>query len=213
MISVVCSSVGGGERPRRDRSFLSPPQAVVASSLLLNERLICPSTLKRNRSPGTLLRAMRLKATGRQPPSPYPRSWRRLYGAAVSLRWPALFVGAAPREPCVVRQVERRTRKSAMRPLEIGIAERTEEIAWRHVWLKSVLIDAGNPFPTKIYRSRPTRRMSVTRRLEKLHRIERPSDRSDLRWQDSLLAAMYLRTFEFFKGRNPGYPICRRAKR
>ena len=31
------------------------------SSLLLNERLICPSTLKRNRSPGTLLRAMRLK--------------------------------------------------------------------------------------------------------------------------------------------------------
>jgi len=33
---------------------------------------------------------------------------------------------------------------------EIGIAERTEEIAWRHVWLKIVLIDAGNPFPTKI---------------------------------------------------------------
>jgi hypothetical protein len=58
-----------------------------------------------------------------------------------------------------------------MRPQEIGIAERTEEIAWRHVWLKSVLIDAGNPFPTKIFRSRPTRRMSVTRRLEKLHRM------------------------------------------
>jgi hypothetical protein len=38
-----------------------------------------------------------------------------------------------------------------MRPQEIGIAERTEEIAWRHVWLKSVLID-GNSFPTKIYR-------------------------------------------------------------
>ena len=50
-----------------------------------------------------------------------------------------------------------------MRPQEIGIAERTEEIAWRHVWLKSVLIDTGNPFPTKIYRPRPTRRMSVTR--------------------------------------------------
>jgi hypothetical protein len=57
-----------------------------------------------------------------------------------------------------------------MRPQEIGITERTEEIAWRHVWLKSVLID-GNPFPTKIYRPRPTRRMSVTRRLEKLHRM------------------------------------------
>jgi hypothetical protein len=27
-----------------------------------------------------------------------------------------------------------------MRPQEIGIAERTEEIAWWHVWLKSVLI-------------------------------------------------------------------------
>ena len=54
---------------------------------------------------------------------------------------------------------------------EIGIAERTEEIAWRHVSLKSVLVDAGNPFPTKIYRPRPTRRMSLTRRLEKLHRI------------------------------------------
>ena len=57
-----------------------------------------------------------------------------------------------------------------MRPQEIGIAERTEEIASRHVWLKSVLIDA-NPFPTKIYRPRPTRRMSLTRRLEKLHRM------------------------------------------
>jgi hypothetical protein len=57
-----------------------------------------------------------------------------------------------------------------MRPQEIGIAERTEEIAWRHVWLKSVLID-GHPFPTKIYRSRPAKRMSVTRRLEKLHRM------------------------------------------
>ena len=57
-----------------------------------------------------------------------------------------------------------------MRPQEIGIAEQTEEITWRHVWLKSVLIDAGNPFPTKNYRPRPARRMSLTRRLEKLHR-------------------------------------------
>ena len=54
---------------------------------------------------------------------------------------------------------------------EIGVAERTEEIDWRHVWLKSVLIDAGNPFTTKIYRPRPTKRMSATRRLEKLHRM------------------------------------------
>ena len=30
-----------------------------------------------------------------------------------------------------------------MRPQEIGGAERTEEITWRHVWLKSVLIDDG----------------------------------------------------------------------
>jgi hypothetical protein len=72
---------------------------------------------------------------------------------------------------CVVREVEKRTRRCAMRPQEIGIAERTEEIAWRHVWLKSVLIDTGNPFPAKIYRPRPTKRMSVTRRLEKLHRM------------------------------------------
>ena len=49
-----------------------------------------------------------------------------------------------------------------MPPKEIGIPERTEEIGWRHVWLKSVLIDAGNPFPTKIYRPRPTRHMSLT---------------------------------------------------
>jgi hypothetical protein len=27
-----------------------------------------------------------------------------------------------------------------MRPQEIGVAERTEGIAWRHVWLKSVLV-------------------------------------------------------------------------
>ncbi|MGB7825996.1 MAG: hypothetical protein WBL86_06715 [Pseudolabrys sp.] len=54
---------------------------------------------------------------------------------------------------------------------EIGVAERTEEIDWRNVWLKSVLIDTGNPFTTKIYRPRPTKRMSATRRLEKLHRM------------------------------------------
>jgi hypothetical protein len=53
----------------------------------------------------------------------------------------------------------------------MGIAERTEVSAWRHVWLKNVLIDAGNPFSTKIYRPGPTNRMSLARRLEKLHRM------------------------------------------
>ena len=41
-----------------------------------------------------------------------------------------------------------------MRPQEIGIAERTEEIAWRHVWLKSVLIDAVKPSPNDISSSK-----------------------------------------------------------
>jgi hypothetical protein len=47
----------------------------------------------------------------------------------------------------------------------------TEEIAWRHVWLKSVLINAGKPSPTKIRRPTVTRRMSLALRLEKLHRM------------------------------------------
>ena len=94
-----------------------------------------------------------------------------------------------------------------MRPQEIGIAERTEEIAWRHVWLKSVLIDAGNPFPTKIYRSRPTRRMSVTRRLEKLHRM-----RAALEPQSSCPATPVSPHAPFFKIHNPGYPLSRRAR-
>ena len=34
-----------------------------------------------------------------------------------------------------------------MRPLRKS--ERTEEISWRHVWLKSVLMDAGNLFQRK----------------------------------------------------------------
>jgi hypothetical protein len=70
----------------------------------------------------------------------------------------------------VVREVEKQTGDVPMPPKEIGIPERTEEIGWRHVWLKSVLVD-GNPFPTKIYRPRPTRHMSLQRRLEKLHRM------------------------------------------
>jgi hypothetical protein len=46
-----------------------------------------------------------------------------------------------------------------------------EEIAWRHVWLKSVMINSGKPVPVKIYRPTVTRRMSLARRLEKLHRM------------------------------------------
>jgi hypothetical protein len=71
-----------------------------------------------------------------------------------------------------------------MPPKEIDLPERTEEIDWRHVWLKSALIDAGNPFPTKIYRPRPTRRLSLTRRLEKLHRMRAALEPP--RWQVSL---------------------------
>ena len=47
----------------------------------------------------------------------------------------------------------------------------TELIAWRHFWLKSAMIDAGKPFPTKIHRPTVTRQMSLSRRLEKLHRM------------------------------------------
>ena len=54
------------------------------------------------------------------------------------------------------------TRSSAM--------PNTEELAWRRVWVKSVMIDAGKPLPTKIRRPRVTRRISLSRRLEKLHR-------------------------------------------
>jgi hypothetical protein len=58
-----------------------------------------------------------------------------------------------------------------MRPPEIGIAERTEEIAWRHVWLKSVLIDAGQPFPMRFARPRAIRPLTPRRRLERLRRM------------------------------------------
>jgi len=60
-----------------------------------------------------------------------------------------------------------------MPPKEIDTVEgrQTEEIAWRHVWLKSVLIDVDKPFPTRFPRPRVTRPMSPSRRLEKLHRM------------------------------------------
>jgi hypothetical protein len=111
-----------------------------------------------------------VEAVSASPFFPHLQAGGAYPGLPSSPRWPPLFVNLSAGNLCVVHQVERRTRRCAMRPQEIGIAERTEEIAWRHVWLKSVLID-GNSFPTKIYRPRPTRRMSVTRRLEKLHRM------------------------------------------
>jgi len=47
----------------------------------------------------------------------------------------------------------------------------TQEISWRHVWLKNVTIEAGKPLPAEIRRRPVTRRMSLARRLEKLHRM------------------------------------------
>jgi len=47
----------------------------------------------------------------------------------------------------------------------------TQEIAWRNFWLKSVMMDAGTPLPAKIRRRLVTRRMSLSRRLEKLQRL------------------------------------------
>jgi hypothetical protein len=58
-----------------------------------------------------------------------------------------------------------------MRPQEIGIAGRTEEIAWRHVWLKTVLIDSGQPFPMRFPRPGAIRPLTPRRRLERLRRM------------------------------------------
>ena len=41
----------------------------------------------------------------------------------------------------------------------------------RRIWLKSVMIDAGEPLPAKISRRPMTKRLSLARRLEKLHRM------------------------------------------
>jgi len=47
----------------------------------------------------------------------------------------------------------------------------TQDLAWRHVWLKSVMIDAGKLLLAKISRRPVTRQMSLSRRLEKLHQM------------------------------------------
>jgi hypothetical protein len=54
----------------------------------------------------------------------------------------------------------------------------SEETAWRRVWVKSVMIDAGKPLPTKIRRPAVTRRMSLAKRLEKLHRMRAALEQS-----------------------------------
>ena len=48
-------------------------------------------------------RPQRVKECGRQHPSPYPRSWRRLFGATVSRRWPPFF------EPNPIRKGRQKT--------------------------------------------------------------------------------------------------------
>jgi hypothetical protein len=128
---------------------------------------------------GTLLQAMRFSPSGRQSVPPSPEAGGPYWGCRVHPRWPPFCEPNPIREArrnaagnlCVVRQVERRTRRSAMRPPEIGIAERTKEIAWRHVWLKSVLIDAGKPFPMRFPRPKAIRPLTPRRRLERLRRM------------------------------------------
>jgi len=47
----------------------------------------------------------------------------------------------------------------------------SDEIPWRHVWLAHVLIDAGERNRQRIRRPPISRRMTLSRRLEKLHRM------------------------------------------
>ena len=45
-----------------------------------------------------------------------------------------------------------------------------EEIDWRQIWLKNVMIDSGKLAPTKIARSE-LRKNALSRRLRKLHHM------------------------------------------
>ena len=62
-----------------------------------------------------------------------------------------------------------------MSSLETGAAARSTpatEIAWRHFWLKNVMIDAGTPGPTKITRlALQPRKVSVAQRMRRLRRM------------------------------------------
>jgi hypothetical protein len=45
-----------------------------------------------------------------------------------------------------------------------------EEIAWRHIWLKSVMLDSGRELASR--RFRPTaRKLTLRQRLRRLHRL------------------------------------------
>ena len=47
-----------------------------------------------------------------------------------------------------------------------------EEIEWRHIWLRNVMIDSGKLGPPKIARyERRVRKSSLAQRLHKLHRM------------------------------------------
>jgi hypothetical protein len=69
---------------------------------------------------------------------------------------------------------------------EIGTSDRcgADEIAWRDIWLSNVQVDAGRSFPVKIARPRVITRMSLSRRLDKLRRLQKPSNRRDPGWTD-----------------------------
>lgn len=62
-----------------------------------------------------------------------------------------------------------------MSSLEFGADERSApaaEIAWRHFWLKHVMIDAGTAGPTKITRlALQPRKVSVAQRMRRLRRM------------------------------------------
>ena len=73
----------------------------------------------------------------RHPRPPIPEAGGAYWGCRFPAVAPTFCEGRAHGNLCVVRQVERRTRRCAMPAQEIGVAERTEGIAWRHVWLKS----------------------------------------------------------------------------
>jgi hypothetical protein len=57
-----------------------------------------------------------------------------------------------------------------MRELGSDQLNRTDEIAWRHVWLTNVMVDSGKKPPTRTVRYVP-RRMSLSQRLRRLHHM------------------------------------------
>ena len=62
-----------------------------------------------------------------------------------------------------------------MSSLETGATARSApaaEIAWRHFWLKNVMVDAGTPGSTRITRhGLQPRKVSVAQRMRRLRRL------------------------------------------